>query len=347
MSKSEEKGLAWALKTVIKKAYSDGRRPACKYCLSSNVERYGVSKRVQQYRCNSCGRKFRAGQTLPRRKASADIIAGALNCFYAGMSHRDILNNIKQQTDKDFTKVMIKNWIVQFTDKALRKTRELRPEVGLTWIVSGFELDTGAKMVQYWDVMDVDTCFLLATDTDKYFTTDQVAAIIRKAISVAGKYPEAVVTSSTKLGNRIKAEFGSRFQIITPDGYEGSDLSRRKMKPLHSLFRNRVDILHRKDSPVASQALLEGFAFDQNYLRPLDILKGKTPAEKAKIESPYKYWTDVIIQTQPSVVSHAGDTLKERHYHFKIDKRNIELNANTDIEEPAQKAEITIVATEL
>jgi hypothetical protein len=180
--------------------------------------------------------------------------------------------------------------------------------------------------------MDVDTCFLLATD--KYFSIDDITPIIQKAISAAGKYPEAIVIDSTKLGDHIRAAFGTRFQLITPDRYEGSDLSRRKMKPLRSLIRSRVDILRRQDSPIASQQLLEGFAFDQNYLRPLDILQGKTPAEKARIESPYKYWTDVIIQTQPSVVSHAGDTPKNRHYHFQMDMRNIESNGNGNIEEP-------------
>ena len=141
LSRSEEK----AVNALLKRVYLDGRRPACKYCLSSNVERYGKSKGVQQYRCITCGRKFVAGKALPGRKASTDIIAGALNCFYAGMSYPNIVNNIKQQTGKDFTKAMIKNWIVHFTDNALHKTRELHPEVGLTWIVNGCELEIGAK----------------------------------------------------------------------------------------------------------------------------------------------------------------------------------------------------------
>lgn len=338
LSKSEEKASARMMKALLKSVYLEGQRTECKYCHSSNVERYGRFNEVQLYRCNSCGRKFGAGKDLPGRQATIDIIAGALNCFYAGMSYPNIVNNIKQLTDKEFTKVTIKNWIVQFTDNALHKTRELHPEVGLNWIVNGFELGIGTKKVWYWDVMDVDTCFLLATDTDQYFTADHVAAIIQRAISVAGKYPEVVVTDSTKLyADAIKAEFGTRFQHITPDGYESSDLSGRIMKPIHSLTSSRVDILRRQDSPIASQILLEGFAFDQNYLRPLGTLQGKTPAEKAKIESPYKYWTDVIIQTQPSVVSHAGDTLKDRHYYFKINKRNFEYNGSGSISKGRRK----------
>ena len=325
ISKSEEKASALFLKALLKNVYSEGRGTECKYCHSSNVERYGQSKGVQRFYCNSCGRKFVSGNALPGSKATIDIIAGALNCFYGGMSRHNIMNNIKQQTGKDFTKVMIKNWIVKFTGSALDKTRELHPEVGLTWIVNGFELDTGAKKVWYWDVMDMDTCFLLATDTDKCCTADHIIAIIQKAISVAGKDPEAVVTDPTKLyAEAIKAGFGTRFQHITPHRYESSDMSGIKMKALRSLTRSRVDILRRHDSPLAAKLLLEGFAFDQNYLRPIDILKGKTPAEKAKIASPYKYWTDVIGQTIPGAISHAGDTPKSRHYHFKIDKRNFE-----------------------
>jgi transposase-like protein len=256
-------------------------------------------------------------------KTSTDIIAGALNCYYGGMSLYNIANNIKQQTDKDFTEVGIKNWINRFTRAALSKTSGLHPNVGPVWIVNECELDVGDK-VWYRDVIDMDTSFLLATYLSEDRTMEDASQVLRKAVRTAGKDPETVVTDLLGVYiEGIKNVFGHAVQHITPDNYESSDLSRRKMKHWNLLARRRIDILRRLDSPAKSKLLLNGFMFDHNYLRPRDDLENSAPAEKAGIQSPYKYWTDVITKSWTPVESHAAETLKERPYYFKIDRRNL------------------------
>jgi len=323
LSKSEEKALVQATKTVLKSVLQEVQRIECKYCRSKDIEFYGHSKGIKQYYCNSCHRKFVANGALPGMKTSTDIIAGALNCYYGGMSLYNIVNNIKQQTNKDFTEVGIKNWINRFTETALSKTSGLHPNVGPVWIVNECELDVGDK-VCYWDVIDVNTSFLLATHLTKDRTMDDASQVLGKAVWTAGKDPEIVVTDLLDVYiEGIKNVFGHAVQHITPNNYESSDLSRRKMKRWNSLTRRRIEILRRLDSPAKSELLLDGFVFDHNYLRPRDDLEGSTPAEKAGIQSPYKNWTDVITKSWTPVESHSAETLKDRHYRVITDKRNL------------------------
>jgi hypothetical protein len=51
------------------------------------------------------------------------------------------------------------------------------------------------------------------------------------------------------------------------------------------------------DKSETYQLILEGFILNYNYLRPHESLNGKTPAEVAKIDFPYRSWLD-IIQSQ-------------------------------------------------
>lgn len=53
------------------------------------------------------------------------------------------------------------------------------------------------------------------------------------------------------------------------------------------------------DKSETYQLILEGFILYYNYLRPHESLKGRTPAQVAKIDFPYRSWLDIIRSEIP------------------------------------------------
>jgi hypothetical protein len=83
--------------------------------------------------------------------------------------------------------------------------------------------------------------------------------------------------------------------VTTP--FEQKELSTNIVERWHGTLKDRLKPMRGMDKSEIYQLILQGFIFNYNYLRPHDSLNGKTPAEVAKIDFPYKRWLD-IIQSQ-------------------------------------------------
>jgi len=257
-------------------------------------------------------------------KTPVPVIADALNSYYGGMSLDNIIDNIAQQTRVRMTDAGIYNWIVRFTKEALNKTKDLHPKVGDKWIADECVLDIGGNKVWHWDIIDSDTRYLLATHLSRSRTTQDAQKLMEKASSVAGKVPKVILTDSLRAYiDGIELAFGSGTKHIQSEPFAKAGLSTNLIERWHSTLRTRINIMRGMDSPRKSRLLLDGFVFYYNYFRPHEGLDNRTPAEVAGIKSPYKDWIDVLRLSVPSTESNTEDTLKPRHYIFKMDARNI------------------------
>jgi len=153
----------------------------CKYCQSENVIKYGKYKDTQYYLCKNCGHRFASADRIPKMQNSTKTIADALNMYYEGMSLAEIRRNLIQQDNNYISRVTAYNWVDRFTDLAVKEAEKYQPKVGGVWVADETFIridkhkkdDAGidnpytrgrkAKWVVFWDIIDADTRFLLAS----------------------------------------------------------------------------------------------------------------------------------------------------------------------------------------
>jgi putative transposase len=280
---------------------------SCPHCGSSNVIKYGSYEGVQRYYCNVCKRKFKADDTPFHMKVSGEQIASALALYYTGSSITDIRHHIKQETGYSPSKSVVYNWIDKYNQQAANHFSKAKPKVGDKWVADEtmIDLDKGIK-VWFWDIIDADTRFLLASRVSLTRTTEDAKRLVQDAVKRAGKPPKVIVTDKLKaypdgiftaLGGYTEHLQGSPFTIATD--------STSKIERFHETLKERTKVMKAFRDIESLITFADGFLTYYNYFKPHEALKGKTPAEKAKLRYKVKTWGDVVNMPVPVEVERA------------------------------------------
>ena len=67
----------------------------------------------------------------------------------------------------------------------------------------------------------------------------------------------------------------------------------------HGTLKQRTKVMRGMKSPETARIVLGGWLIHYNYFRPHEGLRGKTPAEAALVEFPYKSWKDIVMDGVP------------------------------------------------
>lgn len=280
----------------------------CKYCQSEHVIKFGKYKDTQYYYCNDCKRKFASTDTIPKMQHSTSQVADVLNMYYEGMSENEIRRNLIQQ-DADFISTgSVYNWVNRFTNSAIKEAEKYQPKVGDLWVVdetyvrvdkskanveNPYSKSRKAKWAIFWDVIDADTRFLLASHITTTRGTKDAQVLIEKAVKRAGKVPKVVVTDN------LRAYL---------DGIElvcGADTEHKQSKPFeigndnnlierfHGTLKERTKVMRALKNKDTLQKFLDGWLIHYNFFRPHMSLKDRTPASVAGINFPFRNWKDI------------------------------------------------------
>ncbi len=284
-------------------------RVKCPHCDSEKAIKYGVYEGVQRYLCNVCGRKFKLDSSPFHMSTPAPDIAGALAMYYTGSSITDIRNHIRQQTGYYPSKSVVFGWIEKYTDSADTYFGKVKPKVGDTWIADEtmVDLDKGVK-VWFWDIIDADTRFLLASRVSLTRTTEDAKRLVQDAVKRAGKPPKEILTDKMKsypdaiftaLGGYTEHVQGSPFKV------RASEESTSRVERFHETLKERTKVMKAFRDIDTLMEFAKGFLTYYNFLKPHEALKGKTPAEKAKLRYDVKTWADVVNVPVPVEVERA------------------------------------------
>ena len=298
--------------------------PVCKYCQSQNVRKFGKYKTTQLYYCNECKHKFMPNDSLFHMHTPASQVSSALHSYYTGSSIQAIQAGLKQdtETNSDIQKKPPKiststifEWIMKYTNEAIKATKDYQPKVGDVWIadetyvrvdkskanvVNPYSKSRKAKWVIFWDIIDADTRFLLASHLTTTRGTKDAQALMEKAAKRAGKLPKVVVTDNLRayldgvelaLGAETKHKQGTPFDIET-----NTNLIER----FHGTLKSRTKVMRALKNKDTLEKFSDGWLVHYNYLREHGSL-GKTPAEEAKIDYPFRDWADITRRVSPQV----------------------------------------------
>jgi len=270
----------------------------CKSCGSQNIVKYGTSGGVQYWWCKDCKRKFADNDALPEMKTPTKQVASALSMYYRGVSIDDIRTHLEQQYDNYPSDSTVYEWVTRFSNEATSKAREYKPDVGDVWIADETVLKIGGKAVWYWDIIDTKTRYLLASHMSFRRTTTHARNLVEKASKHAGKTPKVIITDKLYAYlDGIELAFGADTQHVQSKGFRVQP-NTNLIERFHSTLKTRTKVMRGLKKPETALLLLDGWLIHYNYFRPHEALKGKTPAEKAGVEYPYKNWLDVVEKSR-------------------------------------------------
>ncbi len=280
----------------------------CKNCGSEAVVKFGTYKGVQRYWCKVCQRKFKADDSLFHMKVSADYISTALSMYYSGSSISDIRNHLKQEHGYYPSKHIVFEWVDKYTSLASKQFRDVHPKVGDTWIADETVLDLDKHIkVWFFDIIDSDTRFLLASRASLSRTTRDAQMLMDRAIKRAGKSPKVVVTD--KLASYLDVNYGkdAEHRRGSPFKVLASGESTSQIERFHGTIKDRTKVMRAFRDIETLHQFMDGYLVYYNYFKPNEALKGKTPAESAKVDYQIKNWKDLSqlpVSKEAEIESH-------------------------------------------
>lgn len=266
----------------------------CKFCGSKRIVRYGHYRGIQRWWCKDCKRKFVHNEALPGMKTPAIQVASALSLFYEGTPIRGIRRNIDQTFGNYPQNAAVYGWIQRFTKVAIEAAKDHKPKVGDTWVADETVLKIEGENLWFWDLIDAETRFLLASHISATRTARDARALVEKAADRAGKTPKVIITDKLAAYlDGIELAFGADTKHLPAKkltARPGTQLIER----FHQTLKARTEVMKGLKTRRSAHLILDGWLVFYNYLRPHEGLGSKTPAEKAQAKFPYRNWLDLV-----------------------------------------------------
>jgi len=294
MKRKSESGY-WMYLTGIPKedaallnTLEQGQRVGCKMCGSINVVKYGHSKGGQLWWCKDCRHKFVDNKASPGMKIPREQIAYALSMYYEGMGFKAICRYLQQTFNSYPSDSTVYGWIERFTRKAIAAARKNTPQVGEVWLAISNQIKIGDEYVWFWDILDVDTRFILASHVSKKLTTRDARVTLAQAIKMAGKLPRVVLTDRLAVYIKdLEVSLNSETKrISTRKLLSASDT--QLLENYRSMLNARARVMKGFKNLESARNVIRGWPVHYNYLRPHEITWNATPAYLAGIRSPLK-----------------------------------------------------------
>jgi len=277
--------LALREKMAEEKINVEEIKPACKFCGSPNVIKYGKKNGKQNHFCKDCKRKFVGNGVFQKLKYDPHTISLTLDLYFKGVSLRKITDHLKQFYGLNVSHVTIYNWINKYVGILSEYVSTLEPELSNVWHADEMAINIHGNWEWLWNVMDEDTRFLLASAISKERKVEDARRVFRIAKKNGKKAPKYIITDGLHQYRRaIRKEFNTKIKEtihIRNVGFRDKT-NNNIIERLHGTVRDREKVmraLKKEETPI-----VEGHKIYYNFIRPHMSLGGYTPAEIAGID---------------------------------------------------------------
>ena len=266
----------------------------CKFCGSTQVVRYGKRSGIQYYVCRSCRRTF-AGTDAPEgMRTPLQEISTALKLYYYGLSLSVIQRHLNHIYMKPVETSTIYRWVLKYAQKASMVMENYRVKTCNTWLIDETVIQLDGTNVWFWDVIDENTRFILASHISRTRTMDDAEIILNNATENTTEKPNFIVSDGMLFyPDGIEKVFGSDGKYIKMIDTSG-EINKMLFEEFHDSLKQRTKIIRGLKSINSARLLLGGFLVHYNYFKPRISLEDKTPAQVAEIQIPFQNWEDLI-----------------------------------------------------
>jgi transposase-like protein len=270
----------------------------CKYCNSEKVVKNGSIKGTQVYKCKECGKRFFSNGKFAKMKNNKMLIVTALNFYYDGLSLRKAQRNLEQIFGEKVSQVTILNWIKKYSLLVKEYVTTQVPQLSGLWHEDETMLGCEGRNIWFWEMIDEDTRFMVASHISNTRTFEDTVSIFKKGVEQSKVRPRAIFVDGSHV---YKAAFNKVFYTMRKDtrvelvqrvGIRARETN-NIVERLHCTLKDRTRCMRGLHSYESTKLLLEGWSVHYNCVRPHQTLGGKTPAQAARMQVP-NTWKGLI-----------------------------------------------------
>jgi len=272
----------------------------CKYCGSESLIKKGFVNEKQVYKCKHCGHRFYSNGKFVRMKVNKHVIVTALNLYYDGLSLRKAQRNLEQIFGEKISQVTILNWIKKYSKLVKEFVMTLTPQLSGYWHEDETMINCEGRNIWFWEMIDEDTRFLVASHISGTRTLEDTIAIFKRGYDQSKVRPRAIfVDGSFVYKPAFNKVFWTMRKDTRPELIQKVGIRTREtnnmVERLHGTIKDRTKPMRGLKSFESTKAILEGYAIHYNCVRPHQSLNGKTPAQVARMDAPDN-WKTLIEQ---------------------------------------------------
>ena len=268
-------------------------RLICPFCKSEKITKQGFRKNKssakQKYKCETCQKSF-VNEPIKYIKGDAKMVCLAMDCYYKGLSLRDIKDMFKQFYSLDLHHETIRRWTNRFTEIMDRYTEKFEPQLGNKWHIDEQMVKSGKEWRYCWDMIDSKTRFLIANNVTKGRSIKEAKEVLQKAKKTTHRKPRIIVTDGLQTYKKaLVKEYGTTtgrhlskplhlHNVGVRDIVNNNILER-----YHNEFREFDKVRRGFKNDKTTQQWSENFRVYHNFIKPNVSLGGLTPAEASNI----------------------------------------------------------------
>jgi transposase-like protein len=264
------------------------------------VTKKGFANKKQLFKCKDCGHRFFENGKFARMKTDKNLIVTALNLYYDGLSLRKAQRNLEQIFGERVSQVTILNWIKKYSKLVKEFVATLTPQLSGLWHEDETMLSCEGKNIWFWEMIDEDTKFLVASHLSGTRTLEDTIAVFKRGYEQSKVRPRAVfVDGSFVYETAFNKVFYTMRKDTRPELVQRVGIRAREtnniIERMHGTVKDRTKPMRGLKAFESTKAILEGFTIHYNYVRPHQSLNGKTPAQASRMNAPSN-WKSLIEQ---------------------------------------------------
>ena len=275
-------------KTVIKQV----DLTKCKFCDSTGIVKCGIRRfkkgPVQQYKCNTCGKRFVHNLGFEKKQATPKQITQAVELVFAGLSTRKAATFLEKANVK-VSHQTVYNWSEEYATLMETYLDKIRPQVGEAWRTDEVYMSIKGNRRYLFAMLDSETRYWIAKMVAEHKGNDDVAPMFKEAKRVAGKVPTTLISDkAANFHHAWKTQYKAKNFLhkdtwhINEVAFDGIHHNNQMESFNGNTIRLREDVirgLKKDDSPI-----LSGLQIYHNHVRPhLGLPSNITPGEAAGI----------------------------------------------------------------
>ena len=273
------------------------KKDLCPYCNAEDLIKSGMRKtqlgKKQRYECKKCKKRF-VLSPIPKIKGNEKLVCLAMDCYYRGLSYRDISHQFKQFYGLSISHETIRTWVLKFSKIIEKYTKTIKPNIKGNWNADetliltkrGKEKDNPTGNFDYlWNVIDNKSKFLLASvNSGRSRNKKDARKVMTEALKQNGKIPFQIITDKNpSYQDGIRKTFrnwGKERKVK-----HTSILGRRKEinnNAVESHHTHQKEFHKIKRGVKETQTYADGFKVFHNFVRE-NVKDKTTPAQKCGI----------------------------------------------------------------
>ncbi|MFH1803106.1 MAG: DDE-type integrase/transposase/recombinase [archaeon] len=286
------------------------QKDVCPYCSCEEIFKRGQRKTKlgvkQLYCCKECNRRF-VLEPIKYLKGNSKFVCLAMDCFYKGLSYRDISDQFKQFYGLSLSHETIRTWVLRFSEVMEKYSETIQPQIKGIWNADetliltkrGNKKKDNTNYDYVWNVMDNKTKFLLASEcSGRSRKSKDAQHVFTEAWKQNGKMPNQIIVDGYKgyqdgcrktfrnWGNERKVKFTS---IVG----KRKEINNNAIESQHALMKD----FHKVRKGVKEvQTYQDGYKVFHNYIRK-SARKKLTPAEKCGVGVSGNRWNTLLLNS--------------------------------------------------